>query len=150
MSFKYTDFTPIDDRILVQPGPEFKYKIEQTELEEKKVYKPYKSGAKPAVPVKKEVELVSELRVGKILSIGSGSNPSITVPFEVGDWVVYNAKQVMLFGLLYTGMDSECPVLVNRFQILSKADSDSVNNFIKEVNENSKKESEEGTPESNQ
>jgi hypothetical protein len=149
MSFIANSFTPIDDRILVQPGPEYKVKTVQTELEPKKYMKPTKDGAIPSKPVQKEVELVSELRVGKVLSIGNSTNPNVVIPFEVGDWVVYNVKQALMFGLLYKGDDKNCPVLLNRFQILTKVDENSVNEFINKVNEDSKEESKEGTPESN-
>lgn len=134
MVFKHTDFTPIDDRILVQPGPEYKVKTLKTELEEKKNYKLTKEGAKLAKPVQKEVELTSELRVGQVLSIGNSINPGVILPFSVGDWVVYNVKQAPLFGLLYTGDDKNCPVLVARYQLLTKVSDESINEFINEQN----------------
>jgi hypothetical protein len=151
MSFKYTDFTPIDG-ILVQPGPVFKYKVEQTELEETKspnitLGKKKREDlldAKVAKPIKKITELNSVLRVGQVLAIGNTT--AATIPFEVGDWIVYNVKTTAMFELLYTGDPETCPVILPRYNVISKVSKESVNVFInsnKIENEISKEVSEE-------
>jgi len=156
MGFKYTDFTPIDDRILVQPGLAFKYKVVQTELEEVKRpnttlgknKKDYLLDAKEAKPIQKEAELTSKLRIGKVLSVGTSLNPNTVLPFEIGDWIVYEVARGAMFELLYEGDPDTCPVLLPRYNVISKASEESINNFIKQIDETNKEKSSEGTEKS--
>ena len=116
LTFKVDQFKPVDGNVLVQPGPVKKIKTLQAKTTGNE-FNP--DGTAP------EVELTYEkdntiMRIGKVLAIADNLE---NTGFEVGDWIVYNTRRGgnMKLDLLAKSSDDEkCPVLMQRFEIVSK------------------------------
>ena len=117
LTFKVEDFKPVDGNVLVQPGTIKKIKTLQAKTTGND-YNP--DGSAP------EVELTYEkdstvMRLGKILGISDSVKER--AEFEVGDWIVYNTRRgynLRLDLLAKSSDDDKCPVLMTRYEIVSK------------------------------
>lgn len=120
LTFKVEDFKPVDANILVQPGPVKKIKTLQAKTTGNE-FNP--DGSAPAVELTYEKD-VTIFRVGQVLAISD----AIKEPgFEVGDWIVYNTRRgynLKLDLLAKSSDDDKCPVLMTRYEIVSKVNID--------------------------
>ncbi len=116
LTFKVKDFKPVDNNILVQPGPIKKIKTLQTKTTGNE-FNP--DGSAPEVQFTYEKD-ATIMRIGKVLAISDDiKDPG----FEVGDWVVYNTRRgysLKLDLLAKSSDDDKCPVLMSKFEIVSK------------------------------
>jgi len=120
LTFKVEDFTPVDANVLVQPGPVKKIKTLQAKTTGNE-FNP--DGSAPEVELTYEKD-ATIFRVGKVLAI---SNAIKDPGFEVGDWVVYNTRRgynLRLDLLAKSSDDDKCPVLMTRYEIVSKVNID--------------------------
>lgn len=147
MTIKYDvqDFIPLDDRVMVQPGP-VQSVVYEAEVPDESTIKNQKKGIPTVNKTKKvEQEATINLRVGQVVSIEESTNPDVTVPYKEGDWIVYTARNATKFDLLTVrDEDPDCPVLLRRYEILAKLNDDAINKIITYNNRDNNKNSENG------
>jgi len=136
MKFSQLKYVPIDDRVLVQPGP-VKYV--------NAIYTvPVDDGINEGRTIDDVHEVTTEkqrvrtaLRIGQILELSCNKliDKEENLPFKVGDWVVYLERNAMKFDLLAKRDDDpKCPVMLRRYEILG---------LVNNVNDNDQNEQEE-------
>ena len=121
LTFKVEDFKPVDSNVLVQPGPIKKIKTLVSTTGDTPRFDPE---AKEE-PVKLTHEKIPTImRLGKILGMAANITDA---DYEVGDWVVYNSRRGFnqkLDLLAKSSDDEKCPIMMQRFEIISKVDID--------------------------
>jgi hypothetical protein len=131
MNFKQLEYEPIDERILVQPGPVKKVICEMQVPDDEKNIDKTIDDIREVKTVKEKVR--TAFRVGQILK-GRGTKlvnnyqpgtsalcPEEIEVFKEGDWVVYAEKSAVKFDLLTNkDPDDKCPVLLKRYDIVAK------------------------------
>jgi len=111
MNFKQLKYEPIDDRILVQPGPVKKVICDIPVPPEEGINTGSVDDIKEVKTVKEKVR--TAFRVGQVINN--------TEFFKEGDWVVYAERAAIKFDLLTNkDPDDKCPVLLKRYDIVAK------------------------------
>ena len=127
MKFVYQGFEPLDERFIVQPGPVHKILVKQ-HVPVKDKLESRKTPTTLVPTVEKEFMGRTEMRVGKILAVTSGS--TYCMP---GDWVVYFEKHAIPVDLLATvDGDVDCPILLKRYDIVMKVKDPNIEEIVKE------------------
>ena len=111
MNFRQLEYEPIDDRVLVQPGPVKKVVCEmQVPNEEKNIGKVL-DDIQEVKTVKEKVR--TAFRVGQVIND--------TEAFKQGEWIAYPERSAVKFDLLTNkDPDDKCPVLLKRYDIVAK------------------------------
>lgn len=111
-------FIPVDERVLIKPMKPIMITKTHDVIDEAKTKQP--KGPKDIGKLKTKTvteEVEANLRVGVVLAIGEGDykrTPDKTIPYEIGDKVVYVHKAAMPFELF------KDTVLVRKYEILGK------------------------------
>lgn len=127
LTFTPEQFIPVDGNVLIQPGPLKKINTVQYKVDNAGVDTKGKTQVEPKASYEKQPTV---MRLGKVLAISENilkatdaAGNLIPVGFEVGDWVVYNSQRgynQKLDLLAKKSDDDKCPVLMQRFEIVSK------------------------------
>lgn len=127
LNFKPEQFKPVDGNVLVQPGPIKKINTVEYKVQPSPVDVKGDKQVEPEVTYEKKATL---MRLGKVLAISENiltatdaTGKLIPVGFAVGDWVVYNSQRgynQKLDLLAKKSDDDKCPILMQRFEIVSK------------------------------
>lgn len=115
LTFTPEDFTPVDNQVLIQPGPVKKIKTLQPQVSNTMDVK--------GTDIKEQTyaKEATAMRVGQVLAIGD--NIKERVNYQVGDWIVYNTRggyHKKLDLLAKRSDDDKCPIIMLSHEILTK------------------------------
>lgn len=122
MTYKQEEFTPVNDLILVQPGPVREITQYMEVPDDEKNKGKGINDVKAVKTVKNKIKTV--YRVGKIISMSNRDN----LNYNVGDWIVYNEYDARKLDLLAKKEpDLKCPVVVKHYGVIAKVENDKLN-----------------------
>lgn len=131
INYNIEDFKAVNDRVILIPGP-LRTVTYETEIPDKtKGKKDHKTGIVTYETKKSTEDLISHLRIGKIVSISERTNEQ-NLGFTEGDWVIYRDVQSQMFDLMANRQeDKECPIVVRGFDIIAKLNESGINTINK-------------------
>lgn len=127
-TFTSEQMKPVENNILVQPGPVKKIRTLQYNVENAGVNP--RGDSKIETPKETYERMPTNMRIGKVLGISETllnkkdvhGNP-IGLGYAVGDWVVYNSQrgyQQKLDLLAKKSDDDKCPIIMQVFEVVCK------------------------------
>ncbi len=93
MNYKHEEFTPVNDQVIVQPGP-VKYLAQKIDVPDED-----KNKGKKLEDVKTTKTVVNKIKtskcIGKILKMDDGGKPRL---YKEGDWIVTGVEKIEIDG----------------------------------------------------